>query len=173
MKKNYFQYILIIQFILIFICIFFIYQNNLKISSQNIEIKNLEESNKNLNISLEAYITSLEANITSLENNIDNIPSGPRGPKGDTGPTGPQGEPGKDSGLSSKQIQDISKIKTLELRVDSLWDRIHKVGSINYTWYQYKSLIQLNKCVDILTDYVLYPNLFGGITGFVEMECKD
>ena len=108
--------------------------NNLKISSQNIEIKNLEESNKNLNI-------SLEANITSLKNNIDNIPSGPRGPKGDTGPIGPQGEPGKDSGLSSKQIQNISKIEGLELLVDSLWDKIHKVGSINYTWYGYKSLI--------------------------------
>tara|TARA_B100001939_G_C16838414_1_gene571982 strand:+ start:111 stop:584 length:474 start_codon:yes stop_codon:yes gene_type:complete len=149
-NKNYLQYLVIIQFVLIIIGCLFIYQHNLKISSQSLEISNLIESNQNLNI-------SVEKNLNELKSEIENIPSGPVGP---IGPIGPKGEPGKDANLNSKQLNDIDSIELLEDRISILTNIVFRVDALTE---------ELNECVAVIADYLVYFSSTS--TGLISLEC--
>lgn len=183
LKKNLLNVIVIIQFILIFVGGYFIYNNYVNNNLQFDYIKTLDNNaqiikentnNKILSVEKELSdeISTLSSSLSdeakrldskisgvnsSLTSKINSIPEGPPGPQGPQGPRGYQGPAGT---LSSSDRNIIDKMKQV----------LGGSGIFSTTWSSWsnRDLLEIDECLDAIKSYI--TTYYGSAT-LVRYDC--
>ena len=187
-KQNLLTIVVVIQFILLSIGGYFIYENHQKnlVQSKNInvlssnakiikentnnKVENVEialnEEIDNLTDSLVKETTELDDEISelnsSLTRKINSIPEGPPGPQGARGPRGAQGPAGT---LNNSDRALLNEVKDA-LGGSSIF------GGTQWNDYFHRDLVEIDECLDAINEYITGLSSFFG-SRLVGISCSN